>query len=76
MDVQLTQALVGLALAIGMLGAFESLLCSVVADGMARTATNTRSGVRSPIAAGLILKPGWPRVLHYFAIGRVGHWVC
>lgn len=83
-DFQLIQALVGPALAIAMLGAIESLLCSVVADGMtrsrhdpnaeligqglgniaaplfggitataaiARTATNIRSGARSPIAA-------------------------
>jgi len=83
-DFQLIQALIGPALAIAMLGAIESLLCSVVADGMtrtrhdpnaeligqglgniaaplfggitataaiARTATNIRSGARSPIAA-------------------------
>ena len=81
---ELIRALLGPAFAIAMLGAIESLLCAVVADGMtrtrhdpnaeligqglgnivtpffggitataaiARTATNIRSGARSPIAA-------------------------
>lgn len=80
----LVQELLGPAIAIAMLGAIESLLCAVVADGLtrtrhdpnaeligqglgnllaplfggitataaiARTATNIRSGARSPIAA-------------------------
>ncbi|MDT8439152.1 MAG: C4-dicarboxylic acid transporter DauA [Wenzhouxiangellaceae bacterium] len=80
----LIRALVGPAIAIAMLGAIESLLCAVIADGLtrtrhdpnseligqglgnlvaplfggitataaiARTATNVRSGARSPIAA-------------------------
>lgn len=80
----LIRSLLGPALAIAMLGAIESLLCAVVADGLtrskhdpnaeligqgmgnivaplfggitataaiARTATNIRSGARSPIAA-------------------------
>jgi SulP family sulfate permease len=80
----LVRALMGPAFAIAMLGAIESLLCAVVADGLtktkhdpnaeligqgigniiaplfggitataalARTATNIRSGARSPIAA-------------------------
>lgn len=83
-DFGLIQALIGPAFAIAMLGAIESLLCAVIADGMthtkhdpnaeligqglgnvivpffggitataalARTATNIRSGARSPIAA-------------------------
>ncbi|MFW6093652.1 MAG: C4-dicarboxylic acid transporter DauA [Pseudomonadota bacterium] len=81
---ELIRALLGPAFAIAMLGAIESLLCAVVADGLtktkhdpnaeligqglgniaaplfggitataaiARTATNIRSGARSPIAA-------------------------
>lgn len=81
---ELIHSLLGPALAIAMLGAIESLLCAVVADGLtktkhdpnaeliglglgnigaplfggitataaiARTATNIRSGARSPIAA-------------------------
>lgn len=81
---ELIRALLGPAIAIAMLGAIESLLCAVVADGLtktkhdpnaeligqglgnivtplfggitataaiARTATNIRSGARSPIAA-------------------------
>ncbi len=36
-DFQLIQALIGPAFAIAMLGAIESLLCAVVADGMTRT---------------------------------------
>lgn len=81
---QLIQALLGPAIAIAILGAIESLLCAVVADGLtktkhdpnaeligqglgnifaplfggipataaiARTATNIRSGARSPFAA-------------------------
>lgn len=81
---ELFRALLGPAFAIAMLGAIESLLCAVVADGLtrtkhdpnaeligqglgniaaplfggitataaiARTATNVRSGARSPIAA-------------------------
>lgn len=84
LDFSLIRALLGPALAIAMLGAIESLLCAVVADGLtrtrhdpnaeligqglgnivapllggitataaiARTATNIRSGARSPIAA-------------------------
>lgn len=84
MSFDLIRALLGPALAIAMLGAIESLLCAVVADGLtrskhdpnaeligqgmgnivaplfggitataaiARTATNIRSGARSPIAA-------------------------
>ena len=83
-DLETLRALLPSALAIAMLGAIESLLCAVVADGMARTrhdpdaeliasgvgnivvpffggipctgaiartATNVRSGARSPIAA-------------------------
>ncbi|WP_435106206.1 C4-dicarboxylic acid transporter DauA [Arhodomonas sp. AD133] len=83
-NLELIQALLGPALAIAVLGAIESLLCAVVADGMtrtrhdpnaelvgqglgnmivpffggitataaiARTATNVRSGARSPVAA-------------------------
>lgn len=83
-DFELIRTLMGPALAIAMLGAIESLLCAVVADGLsqtrhdpdteligqglgniaaplfggitataaiARTATNVRSGGRSPIAA-------------------------
>ncbi|SDU34782.1 C4-dicarboxylic acid transporter DauA [Halopseudomonas salegens] len=83
-DYALFRALLGPAFAIAMLGAIESLLCAVVADGLsktrhdpnaeligqglgnilaplfggitataaiARTATNVRSGARSPIAA-------------------------
>lgn len=83
-DFELIRALLGPAFAIAMLGAIESLLCAVVADGLtrtkhdpnaeligqglgnivaplfggitataaiARTATNIRSGARSPIAA-------------------------
>ncbi|SFC20107.1 sulfate permease, SulP family [Marinospirillum celere] len=83
-DFALIRALLGPAFAIAMLGAIESLLCAVVADGLtktrhdpnaeligqglgniaapffggitataaiARTATNVRSGARSPIAA-------------------------
>ncbi|XKF16018.1 C4-dicarboxylic acid transporter DauA [Halomonas sp. BLK-85] len=81
---ELIRALIGPAFAIAMLGAIESLLCAVVADGLtktrhdpdaelvgqglgnlvaplfggitataaiARTATNIRSGARSPLAA-------------------------
>jgi len=84
LDLALIRALLGPACAIAMLGAIESLLCAVVADGLtktrhdpnaeligqglgnivaplfggitataaiARTATNIRSGARSPIAA-------------------------
>jgi SulP family sulfate permease len=83
-DLDLLRALLPGAFAIAMLGAIESLLCAVVADGMARTrhdpdaellgqgvanlvapffggipatgaiartATNVRSGARSPVAA-------------------------
>lgn len=83
-DFALIRALAGPAFAIAMLGAIESLLCAVVADGLtntkhdpnaeligqglgniaapffggitataalARTATNIRSGARSPVAA-------------------------
>ena len=83
-DLETLRALLPSALAIAMLGAIESLLCAVVADGMARTrhdpdaeliasgvgnvvvpffggipctgaiartATNVRSGARSPVAA-------------------------
>ncbi|EHQ51926.1 putative transporter [Ectothiorhodospira sp. PHS-1] len=84
LNFDLIRALLGPAFAIAMLGAIESLLCAVVADGLsrtrhdpnseligqglgnvvapffggitatgaiARTATNIRSGARSPIAA-------------------------
>lgn len=84
LDFELIRALLGPAFAIAMLGAIESLLCAVVADGLtktkhdpnaeligqglgnivaplfggitataaiARTATNVRSGARSPISA-------------------------
>lgn len=84
LDFALIRALLGPAFAIALLGAIESLLCAVVADGLtrtrhdpnaeligqglgnlvaplfggitataaiARTATNIRSGARSPIAA-------------------------
>lgn len=84
LNFELIRALAGPAFAIAMLGAIESLLCAVVADGLtrtrhdpnaeligqglgnlaaplfggitataaiARTATNVRSGARSPIAA-------------------------
>jgi SulP family sulfate permease len=84
LNFDLIRALIGPAFAIAMLGAIESLLCAVIADGLtktkhdpnaeligqglgnivaplfggitataaiARTATNIRSGARSPIAA-------------------------
>lgn len=84
LDFELFHELLGPAIAIAMLGAIESLLCAVVADGLtrsrhdpdaeligqglgnlvaplfgaitataalARTATNIRSGARSPLAA-------------------------
>jgi sulfate permease, SulP family len=84
LNFQLIRALLGPAMAIALLGAIESLLCAVVADGLtrtrhdpnaeligqglgnivaplfggitataaiARTATNIRSGARSPVAA-------------------------
>ncbi len=84
LDFELVRSLAGPAFAIAMLGAIESLLCSVVSDGLtrtrhdpdaeligqglgnmvaplfggitataalARTATNIRSGARSPLAA-------------------------